>query len=154
MTQTLTIRKANIIDIKDILDLISEFYEEGLKECGLNFTDYSLYKTAENFINNGIVIVVYDNDILIGLIGGMVIPSMFDEKEKIAQEAMWFIKKEYRNKELALDLLNRFEEEAKRFNAKHIIMVSLGNMKNEILDRFYKHNGYKLLENQYIKKVV
>lgn len=153
MTQTLTIRKANIIDIKDILNLISEFYEEGLKECGLNFTDYSLYRTAENFINNGIVIVVEDNEIIVGLIGGMVIPSIFDETEKIAQEAMWFIKKEYRKGELAKDLLDRFEKEAKDLGAKHIVMGIMGSMYIEILNKFYRHKGYKLLETQYIKNI-
>ncbi len=151
---TLTIRKANIIDTKDILELISEFYEEGLKECGLRFTDYSLNKTAEHFINNGIVIVVQDEDNLVGIIGGIIIPSIFDETEKIAQEMMWFIKKEYRQGSLAKDLLQRFEQEAKLLGAKHIVMVSIGNMKNEILDRFYKNNGYRLLETQYIKNEV
>ena len=152
MTQTLTIRKANIIDTKDILDLISEFYEEGLKECGLKFTDYSLNKTAEHFINNGIVIVVEDNETLVGIIGGIVIPSIFDETEKIAQEMMWFIKKEYRKGELAKDLLDRFEKEARDLGAKYIAVAAMGNMRNEVLDRFYRHNGYMLMETQYLKK--
>jgi len=152
MTQTLTIRKANIIDIKDILELISEFYEEGLKECGLNFTDYSLYRTAEKFITNGIVIVVEDNESLVGIIGGAIIPSIFDETEKIAQEMMWFIKKDYRKGELAKDLLNRFEQEARNLGANHIAVAAMGNMRNEVLDRFYRHNGYTLMETQYIRK--
>ena len=152
MTQTLTIRKANIIDTKDILDLISEFYEEGLKEYGLNFTDYSLYRTAEKFITNGIVIVVEDNESLVGIIGGAVIPSIFDETEKIAQEMMWFIKKDYRKGELAKDLLDRFEQEARDLGAKYITVAAMGNMRNEVLDRFYRHNGYMLMETQYLKK--
>ena len=152
MTQTLTIRKANIIDTKDIMDLIAEFYEEGLKECGLKFTDYSLYKTAEKFINNGIVIVVEDNETLVGIIGGIVIPSIFDETEKIAQEMMWFIKKDYRKGELAKDLLQRFEKEARDLGANHIAVAAMGNMRNEVLDRFYRHNGYTLMETQYIRK--
>lgn len=152
MTQTLTIRKANIIDTKDILELISEFYEEGLKECGLKFTDYSLNKTAEHFINNGIVIVVEDNDNLVGIIGGIIVPSIFDETEKIAQEMMWFIKKDYRKGELAKDLLNRFEQEARNLGANHIAVAAMGNMRNEVLDRFYRHNGYTLMETQYIRK--
>ena len=152
MTQTLTIRKANIIDIKDIMDLIAEFYEEGLKECGLKFTDYALNKTTEHFITNGIVIVVEDNDSLVGIIGGIIVPSIFDSTEKIAQEMMWFIKKDYRKGELAKDLLQRFEKEARDLGANHIAVAAMGNMRNEVLDRFYRHNGYTLMETQYIKK--
>ena len=139
---TLNIQKATEIDTNDILSLIDEFYQESLKEYDLSFTDYTLTKTVENCIKNQIVIVAEDGDSVIGLIAGAVIPSIFDEEEKILQEVMWYIKKDYRKGSLATDLLNIFEEKGKELGVEHILMVHMGNLYADILDRFYKKHKH------------
>lgn len=153
MTQTLTIRKANILDKEDIKLLIDKFYEESLKDLGMKFTDYTIDKTIDNFVTNHIVILAQDGDKIIGVIGGLLVPSIFDETEIIAQEAMWYIDKEYRKGTLGTDLLLVFEEVAKELGVNHIVMVCMGNLNFEILNRYYTKNGYKLMENQFIKTI-
>lgn len=152
-TSKITIRKANIIDKEDIKILIDKFYEESLKDLGMKFTDYTIDKTITNFVVNHIVIVAQEEDKIIGVIGGLLAPSIFDENEIIAQEAMWYIDPEHRKGALGTDLLLFFEEIAKELGVNHIVMVCMGNLNFEILNRYYTKNGYKLMENQFIKNL-
>jgi N-acetylglutamate synthase-like GNAT family acetyltransferase len=153
ITSKIIIRKANILDKEDIKILIDKFYEESLKDLGMKFTDYTIDKTIDNFINNHIVILAQEGEKIIGIIGGMLSPSIFDENEIIIQEAMWYVEPEYRKGTLGTDLLLLFEEIAKELGINHIVMVCMGNLNFEILNRFYVKNGYKLLENQFIKTI-
>jgi len=128
ITSKIIIRKANILDKEDIKILIDKFYEESLKDLGMKFTYYTIDKTIDNFINNHIVILAQEGEKIIGIIGGMLSPSIFDENEIIIQEAMWYVEPEYRKGTLGTDLLLLFEEIAKELGINHIVMVCMGNL--------------------------
>lgn len=147
------IRKAELKDIPSIIRLIKEFFEESLNDYGLLLNDNSITETLENYIKNYIGIVVEENEKVIGVVGGLVSPSIFDKTQLIGQETIWYVDKRFRNKIIGLKLMKAFEEECKKRGAYLIAMVHMGNLYADILDKFYKHRNYKLLEIQYIKGV-
>lgn len=147
------IRKGVLEDIEEVLGLIEEFYEESLKGYGLSFSCETLRNTINNFIVNQIGLVAEKDGKIIGCIGGIVVPSIFDNKEKIAQEAIWYVKKEERKGAVGIRLLKEFEKECILRGAKFISMIYEENLLAEELKNFYEKSGYKLMENHFIKGV-
>jgi len=153
LTKFNIVRKAEIKDKTSIIELSIQFYKESLRSYGLAFNFSTLDKLVEEFINNKIVIVSEVNGKVVGVIAGFVSSSMFDSQQKIGQEIIWYIDKEYRKGSIGIRLLKEFEKQCKLNGANLMVMVYMGNLNNELLDRFYKMNNYRLLENQFIKGV-
>ena len=149
----LTIRKATGEDKPRIIELIIEFYKESLRDFGIKFDLETLYETVQNFIDNQIGIVAEEEGKIIGVIGGMIAPSMFDKSQKIGQESVWYVTQEARKGKVGLYLIKAFEEECIKRGANAIIMIHMSNLYPEILDRLYKINGFRLMESNYIKGV-
>jgi len=147
------IRQAVLDDTEATLALIEEFYEESLKEYGLSFKVETLIDTIFNFITNHIGLVAEKDGKIIGVIGGVVMPSIFDKDQKIAQEVIWYITKEERKGTMGIRLLKAFEEECVKRGAKFISMIYMGNLLSDELKRFYEKLSYKLMENHFIKEV-
>lgn len=147
------IRKAELKDILAVIKLVKEFFEESLSEYGLLLEDKTIFETIENYIKNYIGIVAEENEEIIGVIGGLVAPSIFDKNQLIGQETIWYVDKKYRNGIIGLKLIEAFEKECKKGKAQLIAMVCMGNLYADILDKIYKRKGYKLMERQYIKGV-
>jgi len=147
------IRQGTLEDIDAIGKLVEEFKEESLGKYPLSFKWETIRKKIETFIKYHIVIIAERNKMIIGVAIGMVTSSMFDENQKIGQEFMWYVSKNERKGSIGLRLSKEFEKEAKKRGANLILMAYMGNLYSEVLDRFYKINGYKLMETQYIKGV-
>lgn len=147
------IRKAELKDIDSIKNLAKEFYEEGLKEYGLSLDLETLDETIKKFITDHIALVAQRNGEIVGAIGGMLTPSIFNKNQLIGQEVIWYLSKNQRKGLIGNNLINAFEDDCKRKGADFVAMMNIGNLYTAILDRFYKIKGYRLLENQYIKGV-
>lgn len=149
------IRPLKTTDMKEVLQLISEFYEEGLKECGLSFSIKTLEGTIKLFAENPwcVSLIGIINGKIKGIIAGMVQPSMFDFGELLAEEKIWFVSKDSRSTELGMRLLSLFEEGCKLKGAKHLMMINLEDVNSKIMHRFYHRQKYKLIETHFIKKL-
>ena len=148
----ITIRKVEINDIPKIIVLIDEFYQESLKDYGLSFSEDTLYETILNFVNNHIALLAEKDNEIIGCIGGVVMPSIFDKNQKIAQEAIWYMPKEERKGSSGIRLLHQFEQECLNRGAKFISMIHMSNLMSDELRKFYEKSNYRLLENHYLKE--
>lgn len=156
MLETLSkvnIRNAVIEDKPQIIELIISFYKESLRDFGVRFDLETLYETVQNFIDNQIGIVAEKEGIIVGVIGGMVTPSMFDKSQKIGQESVWYVDPEERKGSIGFRLIKAFEEECIKRGANAIIMIHMSNLYPEALDRLYRMNGFRLMESNYIKGV-
>lgn len=147
------IRKAITEDKPQIIELIIQFYKESLREYGVRFDLETLYETVQNFIDNQIGIVAEEYGKIIGVIGGMIAPSMFDKSQKIGQESIWYVIPAERKGKTGIKLIKAFEKECIDGGANAIIMIHMNNLYPEILDRLYTMNGFKLMESNYIKGV-
>ena len=147
------IRKAELKDIDGVFELVKEFFKESLSEYGLKLEEKTIKETLENYIQDLIGIVAEENGKIIGAIGGLVSPSIFDKSQLVGQETIWFVNGEKRKGRVGIELINAFEKECKLRGAHLIAMVHMGNLNGDILDRYYKKRNYNLLERQYIKGV-
>ena len=143
------IRPAQVEDLLKIEQLIKEFYDESLKDY-ISLDTISIRNTILNFIESHIVLV---DDELKGIIAGILAYSIFDSKELFAQECIWYVSKDCRNK-LGLELLDAFEKKAKDMGAKRIIMIHMDNLNGNLMEKLYEKKGYKRMEYNFIKEVV
>lgn len=143
------IRPARYEDLLGIEKLIFEFHEESLKEY-LSFDSKTIRQSILDYIDKYIMLV---DDKLTGIIAGIIAPSIFDSKDIIAQESIWYISKEHRKGRLGLELLHAFEGKAKELKATKIIMIHMDNLNGDLMEKLYTHRGYKRLEWNFIKDV-
>jgi N-acetylglutamate synthase-like GNAT family acetyltransferase len=148
-----SIRQAKAEDKPQIIELIIQFYKESLRDYGIRFDLETLYETVQNFIDNQIGIVAEKEDVIVGVIGGTIAPSMFDKSQKIGQEAIWYVTPDERKGSVGIKLILAFEQECIKRGANAIIMIHMSNLYPEILDRLYRINGFRLMESNYIKGV-
>jgi len=146
------IREAQSNDTEQIVSIVMEFYEEGLKETGLSFDKETIAKTVEIILKDHIFLVA-DLGRIVGVIAGLVNHSIFDEKQIIAEEKIWYVKKEFRGSGVAKILFESFESKAKSLGASKIIMAHMSNIMPEKVKGIYKSTGYKDIESHYIKSV-
>lgn len=147
------IRQAKIEDTEAIKDLIKKFYAESTYEYGFSLDDETITETVRNFIVNHIALIIEKDSKIVGVISGVVANSIFDKKQKVAQEAVWYIVKEERKGIIALKLIEEFEKECVKRGADFILMVHMSNSSPEVLSRLYGIKKYKLMEKHYIKGV-
>lgn len=148
------IRKGELKDVPGIVRLSEYFFEESISEYGLKLDNQTIIETITNYITNLIVIVVEDGVDVLGVVGGIVMPSIFDKSQRIGQETMWYVDKDCRKGMIGVRLIKAFEKECQAKGADLVIMVHMGNLNADILDRYYKKRKYKLLEKQYIKTLI
>jgi len=149
----LIIRKAEIKDVIAIGELTRKFFKESLSDYGLRLDDETIQETLTNYINNLIGIIAEQDGRVVGVIGGLVTPSIFDKSQLIGQETVWYVDPKYRRGTTGIKLICAFEDECKVRGADLIVMVHMGNLYADVLDRYYKKRNYKLLERDYIKGV-
>ena len=143
-----TIRKTHIDDLPEILELIKEFHAESLNDFGVFFDEGVVKDVMPKLIETSLVSLI-DNKIN-GVVAGF-ITSHIISKESLMQEVIWFVSKKTRRS--GIKLYKAFEKMCKDMKIKHIVMVNMGKTRNEVFERFYKSQGYELLEVQYIKSL-
>lgn len=151
--EKVVIEKADVEDIAGIVVLIREFFEESVSGYSLSLDTMTIHETVANYVNNLIAIVARRGDNIIGVIGGLIAPSIFDKKQLIGQESVWYITKEERKGSVGIRLIKEFENRCKELGAHLVAMVHMGNLYADVLDKLYKMRGYKLMENQYIRRI-
>ena len=146
------IRKGEYKDIEGVKELIKEFFQESLAWYKISLDDETITETMKSFVDKHISFVAEENGKIIGVIAGIISPSIFDKRQLFAQEAIWYVTKKARGI-VGFKLIKVFEEECRKLGAKMISMICMSNLNFDILDRFYKNDGFALLENHYIKEV-
>jgi GNAT superfamily N-acetyltransferase len=142
-----------IVELKpEELEKISSLAAKFRTDSKFKFVPEQFFNTVRQFISAGmgVVLGLYEEDSLIGAIGGILYPDLFDG-ELMATEIFWYVDPARRGK--GLRLLKGFEQWAKDHDAKRVVMVHLSYLAPEKLEKFYTRQGYTPLETHYIKEV-
>lgn len=99
----------------------------------------------------GEIFVLRENGEVIGALGALVYPDMYDG-EPVATEAFWWVKPERRGQ--GMRLLQEFEEWARECGCRRMLMVHLESLQPMALGRIYERRGYVKAETHYLKEVV
>jgi hypothetical protein len=113
--------------------------------------EYSRKKYIE-LMSKGIakIFIAEENGELQGAIG-FLISNDLHNGEKIGVETFWFVAPEFKG--IGKDLFKIFEKEAIKSGCKKLAMIHLNDSYPKTLEKFYKSQGYKLLESHYIKEI-
>ena len=148
------IRKAEPDDVKEIMNLLYEFYVySDHQKYNLNF-DYmrSAKYLQDSITNNSFVVLVAEvSEKIVGHIGGVINPWKGDFTQWMLSELVWWVKPG--NPNIGLKLLEEFENTAMERGIKYCIVCSLDSQDNKGMERIYKNRGYNLLEHRYIKEL-
>lgn len=143
------IRKARDTEIDRLIPMVKMFHDEFLTEKGLTWNIMDSVDFLTYSIDNGLILIVEEEDNLIGAILGEMGIWKFNTDLKIMYEVGWWIAPEHRGLELGTKLLDRFEEESKAMGADFVLMSSFDTR----LEGFYKSRGMKHLEYLFIKEL-
>lgn len=147
------LRLATLEDEDQILTLLKNFFNSTIYSSGFMDEDkvrVLIKACTDPLIKENVVLVWEDKGKVVGLIAGQWTELIFNE-DKVATELVWWVEPEYRKTEAAHQLLGAFEYWADWCGCKSIQMYSLSNEYSNVLERFYKKQGYKLAETSYVK---
>lgn len=142
------IRLAKPSDVDDMASLGLEFAEKSQFVHTFEPSLSKIWESAKLIVSdpNSIVIVLEEDGKLEGFIFGLILTPMFSE-ETVLQEMAFYTRKGLGG----LRLLKAFECEAKIRGIKKIAVGCKPGYCD--LGSYYKREGYKLLEVQYLKEV-
>lgn len=87
----------------------------------------------------------------VGLLGATFLPDPFSG-EMTAAEHFWFVSPEHRKSGIGLQLLDRFEADARDRGCSQVIMVHFMHL-GPGLQKLYEARGYTALEQTYKKEI-
>lgn len=150
-TEVTTIRHLDPEEVYLCVDSGREFY----REAGLpgKFLPEIFTGSWERLIKLrlGTIIGAFVDGNLVGAIGGIAYPDINDG-ELVVTEAFWYMDAKHRQAGLGAKLYHAFEVWVQWRGARRIIMVALPSSGEMVID-WYKKQGYRLLETQFIKEV-
>ena len=144
------IREATERDIPKIMEMGHSFVQEMSYPLPMEVDEDSLQETLAGMLESDDA-VIFVNDEVSAMFGGILAPFYFNKNEYAAQELFWWVSPEARNSRTGLKLLSRFEEWATKQGAYFCIMNYMENGKSERLGRFFEHRGYKLADYAYAR---
>jgi len=146
-------------DLVSALSLLLEFYEEAKSiEFGVKLNLISVMVTLESLTGKykdsqpGFIEIAMENQQAIGIIGGFIESNPFDHLQKTAKELFWYVKRQYRDREIGKKLLLDFEEFCKKSGCSLIYMGSLPHLESTA-KAVYEKAGYHPIELFWVKEI-
>lgn len=100
--------------------------------------------------DTGILLVAEVDGQVIGMVGLMVVPFLFNGDTKAAHEVMWWVEPEARQSAAGLGLLRAIEPAAREAGAVMVQMMNLADTHDRSA-RIYERNGYRHTESSFTK---
>lgn len=142
------IRLMTAEDVPRVAELVEEFHSETVNSFGLDTDEAKMQSISSQFVGTSFV-MLDDNEIVGALVG--FVTSYAASAQRIYQEVMWYVAKEYRRS--GAELLDHLELWCQEQNIDFVVMANLGEYRGEVFRRFYLRRGYKTAETHYIKKL-
>lgn len=144
-----TIRLVEYDDFSEVFRMGKLFMEESSLIQRIGWDWNSVKKLTHQFVDldQMVGLVVEDGDQLIGMIGLVIAPHLFNDEYIVAEELVWWIAPEHR-KTIGFKLLEVAEEVCRLKGADEINMRFLHSedMRADLMERMYKRKGYRKVE--------
>lgn len=148
------IRKATHDDLRCIVEMAEKFYQFTsywtLSKIPFSPNDVAVLATA--MIDDSVVNVVDIDGEVIGMIGIILIPFIFNPQFIHAGEIVWWVEPGFNNEGWGRKLLRSIDQSCKDAGAVHIQMIDLPNSPVSA-KTLLGQEGYHLTENAYTKVV-
>lgn len=148
------VRLAKPEDATAIVDLMRDFHKDSpYRAIRFDSTKSKEFISGviKGNVRNHICLIALKDDKVVGFIVGAMGDAPFSS-DKIASELGWFVKKEARGTKASYLLFKAYEDWAYRAGAKIVQSAYLPEL-TPGLDKFYDREGYRPVEQSYIKIV-
>lgn len=146
------IRQATLDDADSIMELVEKFYYK-TDYAGFTPFDYeTVFDLTKMLIETGVVLVGVIDEVIVGVIGLVVAPFMFNKSKLGAYEVIWYVEKSAMQIGIGGALLAGIELACKEKGIELIQMVHLSNSPPQAGEMYIKM-GYKYSESSYTKVI-
>lgn len=147
-----TVRLCDMNDLPVVADFVTQFCEESYYQLEADLE--KIIQTTTHFLSDDtrmerIVIGLEHDRHLVGIIAGLSQELMFS-RDKVANEIMWWVLPEHRNRN-GLKLLDLLETWARKIEAKNLYVSNVRSAIMERLTKLYIKRGYVLFEQSLMK---
>jgi GNAT superfamily N-acetyltransferase len=150
----LKIRQATMDDIESLLRMGRDFIgSSGI--VGLKYSPGTLVALAHVLLDGGrsTILVADDAGAIVGMVGGVVGPSILDQTRIEATEFFWWVDEDARGGSAAPRMLGEFKDWAKSMGANVVRMAALEGKNHDQVAALYTRLGYKRVETHFALEV-
>lgn len=144
------IRHATCLDRAEVLELCREFYPHTSYAKWAPFDEESVLEQIDRCTKTGIMLVAQIEDKLVGIIGMVAGPFIFNKDLISATELIWWIQPEHRKSGLGIELVKRADILRKLKGWKSFQMIRLEES-DPRLDEVYVSLGFSPTEHCFTK---
>lgn len=147
------IRQATSEDLRRIVEMSERFYPHTSywTKSRIPFNANAVAILAQGLIENSLFHVAENEEgMVIGMIGTIIMPFLFNPDYLHAGEIVWWVEPEYWNSGIGVQLLDINEAAAKEKGVHHLQMIDLPNSPLSAR-KLYEHRGYELTEQSWTK---
>jgi ribosomal protein S18 acetylase RimI-like enzyme len=138
-------------DIPELARLGRLFFNESGYAVIADYDEQSVRDSLTAFMDAGIcVLVVAEEDEIIGMTGAVISPLYLNRSVQMAQELFWWVHPDHRGG-VGKDLLNMLEAELEKRGAAANVMIALQKVNPELTGKLYERRGYQLIEHHYMR---
>lgn len=144
------IRAAGVTDAPSILAMGARFF------ASTHYTDFAGYDEdsalalIEAMTESGVLLVAESGGVLVGCVGLMVVPFLFDQTKTIAAEVLWYVTPEAQGSGLGKALLAAVEPACRGKGCVAVQMIHLESSPPQA-GALYERMGFALREHSYLK---
>ena len=146
------IRKATLADVPVIVAMSARFYPTTHYADWCEMDEASVAGLATGLIENDVFYVAERDGELVGMIGLMIAPFLFNQNRKFAVEIVWWVAPDARGSRIASQLLAVVEQPCRDAGAERIQMVHMPNSPPQAA-ALYRHAGYAESEISFTKDI-
>lgn len=147
------VRQAEISDYQAMIGLVEEFFKaNSFTHLEVDIDIESVAKLVEKLTKEHLILVLEtDNKEIVGGIGGIIMPFLFNTKIKMFQEIFFYVQDGFRK--YSQLLLAELKKACKELKLNRIIMAHINDGTLKEMERFYKARGFKKLEIHFIARI-
>lgn len=145
-----TIRKATLADVPEIVRMSAAFYPTTHYAAWCPMDEDSVAGLATGLIENDVFFVAEQDGELVGMVGVMITPFLFNRDHLSATEIVWWVSPAVRGTSVAARLLQVIEAPCRERGAARIQMVHMPNSPPQAA-ALYERMGYERSEISYTK---
>ena len=144
------IRPAQESDLPELHAMAKQFYAETTYQEFSDYCDKSVDFVARMMLDDGVFLVAEGQDKLVGMVGLLVAPFMFNHAYKTAHEVLWWVDSDARNSGAGLGLLQAIEPACR---GRGVIAIQMGVLSTSPpqAGMLYERMGYSISETSFTR---
>lgn len=144
----MNVRKATEADVPQIVDMAAKFYATTSYSEWADYCPESVEAIALTMMQTGVMLVAEEGETLVGMVGLVITPFLFNTAHKAAYEVVWWVDPEAQGRGAGKALLAAIEPACEGCSA--IQMVHLHNSPPQAA-AIYERMGFRHTESSFTK---